>query len=129
MKDQFAAAGVVAAVVLAVGFGLTHRVSRRPTPAAVPVAVEAPAAWIVIRVRDRGPGIPPAALGRIYEPFFSTKDVGKGTGLGLALVAKIVADHGGVIECESQPRRTVFRVLLPVIANAETTKTGEAVHA
>ena len=50
-------------------------------------------------------------------------------GLGLALVAKIIADHGGVIECESQPRRTLFRVLLPV-ASAETKQNqNEAAHA
>ena len=47
-----------------------------------------------------------------------------------ALVAKIIGDHGGVIECESQPRRTVFRILLPVAANADAeTKNSETIHA
>lgn len=62
-------------------------------------------------VRDNGPGVPPDLLPHLFDPFVTTKP--NGTGLGLALVAKIVGDHGGVIECESQPRRTVFRVLMP----------------
>jgi two-component system nitrogen regulation sensor histidine kinase GlnL len=47
----------------------------------------------------------------LFDPFVTTK--ANGTGLGLALVAKLIGDHGGVIECESQPRRTTFRVLMP----------------
>jgi two-component system nitrogen regulation sensor histidine kinase GlnL len=64
-----------------------------------------------ITVRDNGSGISPELMPHIFDPFVTTKT--HGTGLGLALVAKIVGDHGGVIECESAPRRTVFRVLLP----------------
>lgn len=62
-------------------------------------------------VRDNGPGVPDELQGHMFDPFVTTKT--NGTGLGLALVAKIVGDHGGVIECDSQPRRTVFRLLLP----------------
>jgi two-component system, NtrC family, nitrogen regulation sensor histidine kinase GlnL len=65
-------------------------------------------------VRDNGCGVAPELLPHLYDPFVTTK--ASGTGLGLALVAKIVGDHGGTIECESAPRRTTFRILMPMYA-------------
>jgi two-component system nitrogen regulation sensor histidine kinase GlnL len=62
-------------------------------------------------VKDNGPGVPEDLLPHLFDPFVTTKPTG--SGLGLALVAKIIGDHGGIIECESQPRRTIFRVLMP----------------
>ncbi|MAU41997.1 MAG: two-component sensor histidine kinase [Kordiimonas sp.] len=62
-------------------------------------------------VIDNGSGVPEDLKEHLFDPFVTTKAQGKG--LGLALVAKIIGDHGGVIECESVPKRTVFRVLLP----------------
>ncbi len=64
-----------------------------------------------IAVRDNGAGVPADLMPYIFDPFVTTRR--HGSGLGLALVSKIIADHGGVIECDSIPRRTVFRVLLP----------------
>jgi len=64
-----------------------------------------------VTVRDNGSGVPADIMPHIFDPFVTTK--ARGSGLGLALVAKIVGDHGGVVECESMARRTIFRVLLP----------------
>lgn len=67
---------------------------------------------LMIEVEDTGPGISETLKPHLFDPFVTTKR--KGTGLGLALVAKIIGDHGGIIECETMPKRTVFRVLLPL---------------
>ena len=63
-------------------------------------------------IKDNGPGVPEDLMPHLFDPFVTTKQTG--SGLGLALAAKIVNDHGGIIECESQPRRTTFRVLMPI---------------
>lgn len=67
---------------------------------------------LMIEIEDNGPGVPDELKPQLFDPFVTTKRTG--TGLGLALVAKIIGDHGGVIECESAPKRTIFRVLLPL---------------
>ena len=67
---------------------------------------------LMIEIEDNGPGVPEHLKPHLFDPFVTTKR--NGTGLGLALVAKIIGDHGGIIECDSEPKRTVFRVLLPL---------------
>jgi len=74
---------------------------------------------LLVSVQDNGGGIPEDLQPNLFDPFVTTKPTG--SGLGLALAAKIVGDHGGVIEFDSHPRRTVFRVMLPIHAgNAES---------
>ncbi len=67
---------------------------------------------LVVSIEDNGAGIPEDLRPHLFDPFVTTKQ--GGTGLGLALVAKLIGEHGGVIEFDSQPRRTVFRVMLPL---------------
>lgn len=70
--------------------------------------------FVMVRIKDNGPGIPEEARDRIFEPFFSTKPAGKGTGLGLAMARAIVEEHGGWIEFDTETGRgTQFRIYLP----------------
>ncbi len=72
---------------------------------------------LFVAVRDNGPGIPEDILPHLFEPFVTSKATG--SGLGLALVAKIIGDHGGLIEVNSRPGRTEFRVHLPVVTEKD----------
>jgi signal transduction histidine kinase len=73
---------------------------------------------VVVRVIDDGPGVPSELQERIFEPFFTTKEIGKGTGLGLDIVRRVVQSHNGVIEIDSKPGRSEFRVSLPAADGA-----------
>ena len=106
--------------------GVGHvRVGLRATGAAWQCAACAATvrtgAWVEISVEDDGCGIAPDALRRIFDPFFSTKPAGHGTGMGLAMVHGIVHDHGGHVVVETAPGAgAVFKVLLPAVTDAPT---------
>jgi len=81
----------------------------------VTVIARAEGESVVVRVLDDGSGIPADVKGKIWDPFFTTKPVGKGTGLGLDIVRRLVDRNDGLIDVESEPGRTEFRVALPVV--------------
>ncbi|RJK97397.1 PAS domain-containing sensor histidine kinase [Paracoccus aestuarii] len=81
---------------------------RRPPDEADPTGRPLP---LQIEIEDNGPGFPPAIADQVFEPFVSGRE--NGTGLGLALVSKIITDHGALIRVDSRPGRTVFRISLP----------------
>ena len=84
-------------------YDMSLRLRRKDGPASVPLNVE---------IIDDGPGLPPEIASVVFEPFVSGRE--NGTGLGLALVSKIVSDHDGWISVDSVPGKTVFRISLPV---------------
>jgi signal transduction histidine kinase len=81
----------------------------------ITITTRAEGDWATVEVADDGPGIPAGIRERVFDSFFTTKDVGSGTGLGLATARRIVADrHAGALTVESEPGRTVFHVRLPL---------------
>ena len=84
-------------------YDMSLRLRRKDGTATLPLQIE---------IIDDGPGIPPEIAEDIFEPFVSSRE--NGTGLGLALVSKIISDHDGWISLDSVPGRTVFRISLPV---------------
>jgi signal transduction histidine kinase len=80
------------------------------------VATFSDRANVTVEIGDTGPGLAPPVAKRAFEAFYTTKDVGKGTGLGLDIARRIVVERpGGTIDLESVPGRTVFRVCLPLV--------------
>jgi two-component system, NtrC family, nitrogen regulation sensor histidine kinase GlnL len=90
---------------------------------AVPGSSERVRLPLEVCVRDNGPGVPEDIRQNLFDPFVTTKATGNG--LGLALTAKVVGDHGGIVECDSMPRRTVFRLLLPMQTTREVETDSE----
>jgi signal transduction histidine kinase len=80
------------------------------------VITRSEADFVMIEIADNGPGIPSEVLPRIFEPFFTTKEVGVGTGLGLDISYRIIQQHHGTVEVQSQPGHTRFIIRLPVKA-------------
>jgi two-component system nitrogen regulation sensor histidine kinase GlnL len=102
-------------IVLSTGFQHGMRIAVPGSAARVDLP-------LLVTVRDNGPGVPEEIRDNIFDPFVTTRS--GGSGLGLALVAKLIGDHGGLIEVQSRPGRTEFRVHLPVLQEED-----EADHA
>ncbi len=95
--------------------GELHIGLRRAQPSEAPSSAREPGSHLVLSVKDEGHGMDSSVSSRLYEPFFTTKEAGRGTGLGLATVYAIVRAHGGSIEVDSAPQRGAeFRVYLPL---------------
>jgi signal transduction histidine kinase len=85
-------------------------------------------AGAAVEIADTGSGIPPEQLSRIYDPFFTTKEIGKGTGLGLSITYGIVQEHGGTITCDSSiGQGTRFSLVLP-LASSKSAAMSQALN-
>ncbi len=80
--------------------------------------------YVLVEITDDGSGIQRELKSRVFEPFFTTKGVGEGTGLGLDIVRRIVAGHGGGIRVDSTPGETSFKVRLPIDGSRRGTDDG-----
>jgi CheY-like chemotaxis protein len=100
-----------------------HAMKTAVEPAKLRVRTMTSDAGVVVEFHDNGPGVPAAVAGRIFEPFFSTKEVGQGTGLGLSIALGIAEAHGGTLALADAGRGACFRLTLPA---AELRTSGEA---
>jgi signal transduction histidine kinase len=92
---------------------IDNAIDASPESGRVEVSAGCRGDQVVVRVVDEGPGVPPELLERIFDPFYTTKPVGQGTGLGLDIARRLIHQHDGHIEVDSRPGRTEFRVILP----------------
>lgn len=94
--------------------------AERPAPRQVMVATRRQGGFAVLEVADNGPGVPDHVRARIFEPYFTTKAVGVGTGIGLSICRQVAEEHGGAITVEDRPGGgALFRVTLPLLAGEE----------
>ncbi len=108
---------------------ISNGLDAMPAGGLLTVSVEPSAEGVRIAVGDTGPGIPPDLLGRIFEPWVTTKGEGQGTGLGLSITREVIAEHGGTITVRSESGAgTVFTVTLPA-APAVADAPGVSEHA
>ena len=95
------------------------RLKRNPTGRSLPLPLE-------VVISDNGPGVDEEDRERIFEPFVSTRPGGGGTGLGLALVRRIVVAHGGLVSCEPSAAGGRFRILFPIPRSQDHETEGAA---
>lgn len=93
---------------------LDNALDAAPMDGHVAVSAMVELTWLAVSFQDDGPGIPAEIRHRIFDPFFTTKPVGQGTGLGLDIVRRLVAQHRGELDLDSRPGATRFTVRLPL---------------
>jgi len=104
---------------------VVNAVQAMPEGGTLTVGTRAADAAVVLWVADTGTGIPDEILGKIFLPFFSTKDVTEGTGLGLSVVHGIITAHGGSIDVQSRPGQgTRFEICLPAVRSGADQENG-----
>jgi two-component system NtrC family sensor kinase len=105
---------------------VVNALQATPAGGTIAVSTERAGDFVVLAVADTGAGMAPEVLRQVFIPFFTTKPIGEGTGLGLSVVHGIVTAHGGRIEAESRPQKgSRFRVFLPIAGPVEDRKRGE----
>ncbi|GAB2774766.1 signal transduction histidine kinase [Hymenobacter luteus] len=97
---------------------LDNAIDALPPGGQITVRTRLEGEFVRVFIIDDGPGIPPEVLPHIMEPFYTTKPAGEGTGLGLDIALRIVEQHGGRLEVQSEPGRTEFGVWLPVMGRS-----------
>ena len=105
---------------------LDNAIDAAPEGGRLGIATRVEGRLVCVDISDDGAGIPADALERIWEPFYTTKDPGAGTGLGLDVVQRIVAQHEGRVDVASEPGRTTFTVCLPIEAPRRPVSLAEA---
>lgn len=97
-----------------------HAMIDAPPPHRLSVRTFLEDDWIVVEVEDDGPGVPEDQAARIFEPFYTTKEVGTGTGLGLSIAHSVMVDHNGRIECRnSGSGGAVFTLRFPIVMEGD----------
>ena len=104
---------------------LVNALQAMPEGGRLDLAARSEGDQLRVEVRDTGGGIDPGDLERVFLPFFSTKDVGEGTGLGLAVVHGIVVAHGGEVLVQSEPGEgACFELRLPIAPSADPARSA-----
>jgi signal transduction histidine kinase len=103
---------------------IDNAIDAAPESGRVDVSAKADGTCIIVRIVDNGHGVPTEIAEKIFEPFYTTKPQGQGTGLGLDIARQLVRQHDGQLELDSKPGRTEFKVSLPRAARPKPN--GEA---
>ena len=106
-----------------------HAMQKQGTGGTLRVRTTADDRWVRLDIEDDGPGVPRDLAGRIFEPFFSTKEVGEGSGLGLSIALGIASAHGGSLDLVASDHGACFRLELPASAGTQNSTQPQSASA